>query len=187
VFAVRSKYFLYYAAILQACQTLLCSRVTNEAETGICQRPQSASRSLRILVLGAGHGRLVTLALAAAREASGGELPIMIEALDANPQAIIFLRKHFCNQPEVTVHDPICINGPLSGPSENEAGEKIQGLADKLTTASSSVAGLERRCDLIVSEVFGSFGDNEFLPEIAAEAAAFFASPRALCIPCSYQ
>ena len=47
----------------------------------------ASTSPLRILVLGAGHGRLVTLSLEAAREASQGTWLFSVEVLDANPEA----------------------------------------------------------------------------------------------------
>jgi hypothetical protein len=81
-------------------------------------------------------------------------------------QAIDFLRTAFRNQRSVTVHDAVVIGANAPMPP--------------------SVLRLKAACDLVISEVFGSFGDNEFLPEICAEAA-FFACTRAVFIPASWE
>ena len=76
-----AKYFLYYAAIKAACRQLQGDGGASLPD----DMPQPPP--LRILVLGAGHGRLVTLSLEAAREASQGTWPFSVEVLDANPEA----------------------------------------------------------------------------------------------------
>ena len=146
-----SKYFLYFAAIRAACRELAGARQTI---------PQD---QLRMMVLGAGHGRLVNLCLEAGAEEWGAA--VSVEVLDANSEAIHFLRKCFSDDSRVTVRDAVCING---------------------ATARPEVEFLKGSCDLIVTEVFGSFGDNEFLPEIASEAS-MFGKPRCIFIPCSFQ
>jgi hypothetical protein len=118
------------------------------------------------------------LSLEAAREASQGKVPITVEAVDANAEAITFLRTMFRNQNEVTVHEAAVIGAEKLPSSNRDTG------APELQP--SSLAKLQAKCDIIVSEVFGSFGDNEFLPEITAEAS-FFASSRAIFIPSSWQ
>ena len=75
-----AKYFLYYAAIKAACRQL-------QGDGGAWLQDDASTSPLRILVLGAGHGRLVTLSLEAAREASQGTWPFSVEVLDANPEA----------------------------------------------------------------------------------------------------
>jgi len=145
-----SKYFLYFAAIRAACRELAAARETIQQE-------------LRMMVLGAGHGRLVNLCLEAGAEVWGPALSV--EVLDANAEAVDFLRKCFADNSRVAVRDAVCINGAAASPE---------------------VAFLKGSCDLIVTEVFGSFGDNEFLPEIASEAS-LFGKPRCIFIPCSFQ
>ena len=155
----RAKYFLYFAAILAACRQKL----------GEVQDDTPRETPPAILVLGAGHGRLVTLALEAAREALQGmpcSAPFSVEVLDANPEAIAFLRSAFRHRRDVTVHEAVLVGASAPKPP--------------------SVLRLRTACDIVVSEVFGSFGDNEFLPEISAEAA-FFARPRAIIIPASWE
>ena len=75
-----AKYFLYYAAIKAACRQL-------QGDGGAWLQDDDSTSPLRILVLGAGHGRLVTLSLEAAREASQGTWLFSVEVLDANPEA----------------------------------------------------------------------------------------------------
>ena len=118
------------------------------------------------------------LSLEAAREASHGEVPITVEAVDANPEAITFLRNMFRDESEVTVHESAVIGAEKLQSSDQDTG------APELQPP--SLANLQAKCDIIVSEVFGSFGDNEFLPEITAEAS-YFASSRAIFIPSSWQ
>jgi hypothetical protein len=187
-----SKYFLYYAAIrtcprapllrvparlavLRRVRAFSCIRtpVTGAACYEIAARSRQMTdpdREVKIMVLGAGHGRLVTLCKEAAAEVwQAPGLParaFSIEVLDANSEAVRFLRRCFRCESRVTVHSAVCING--ANPVWRD-----------------KVALLRESCDLIVSEVLGSFGDNEFLPEIAAESA-FFARPDALFIPCSF-
>ena len=151
-----AKYWLYYSAIRKAMHRII----------------EEGARSVKILVLGCGFGRLVTLALDASRT-SFAERGLMLEgsievhACDANETAVCFCRKQFAENPAVRIHDPFCMVTPGC--------VKLwpKSIQDK------------RGCfHLIVSEVLGSFGDSEFLPEISFAAMASFAKPEgAIMIP----
>lgn len=59
--ACRSKYLLYFAALRKACRHLAQRRASQQTSATASQR--AINEPLTILVLGAGHGRLVTLAI----------------------------------------------------------------------------------------------------------------------------
>ena len=133
-----SKYFLYYAAIrtcprsallrvparlavLRRVRAFSCirTRVSGAACYEIAARAPhrqmtDPEREAKIMVLGAGHGRLVTLCKEAAAEVwQAPGLParaFSIEVLDANSEAVGFLRQCFRCESRVTVHNAVCIN-----------------------------------------------------------------------------
>ncbi|EEC19676.1 Shk1 kinase-binding protein (Skb1), putative, partial [Ixodes scapularis] len=108
------------------------------------------------MVLGAGRGPLVRAALNAAETA---DQKIKIYAIEKNPNAVLTL---------------------LS------LKEKI--WKDKVTVVSCDMREYEPpdKADIVVSELLGSFGDNELAPE-CLDGAQRFLKDDGISIPCSYQ
>jgi len=120
---------------------------------------------LTCLVLGAGLGRLVTYCLDAANQC--GVAMVTVHVIDANPMAVEFLRKTFKDKSDhVIVHDPLTVY-PLMGVAELPA----------------DLQAIHRSCDLVVSELLGCFGDDEFLPELTNTIARLFLTLNGMVIP----
>lgn len=123
------------------------------------------SSSLTCLVLGAGLGRLVTYCLDAANHC--GVTMVTVHVVDANPLAVEFLKKSFENNHDhVIVHDPVTIY-PLMG-------------VDQLP---ADLQAIHRSCDLVVSELLGCLGDDEFLPELTHAICQLFLTNDGIVIP----
>ena len=122
---------------------------------------QVDTTSVRLMVLGAGRGPLVRAALKAA-EQSGRKLK-KVYAVEKNPNAVVTL----LDQKETIWGDQVeVISGDMREWKPSDDAEDI-------------------RADIIVSELLGSFGDNELSPECLYSAENLF-KPDAISIPTSY-
>ncbi|KAK1867499.1 hypothetical protein I4F81_010006 [Pyropia yezoensis] len=111
-----------------------------------------------VMVLGAGRGPLVRATL---RASASSRIPVRVVAVEKNPNAIVTLR-----------------NAALDDP----AWSCVTVVSGDMRCASSSTTA---RADIVVSELLGSFGDNELSPECLDGAAALL-KPDVISIPASY-
>lgn len=102
--------------------------------------PSRASEDIRIVVVGAGRGPLVLRALAAAVTV-GNPSRVKVTAVEKNPNAIICLHE---------LH------------ATHAWGDRVTIHAADMRLWDRSRHGA---CDILVSELLGSFGDNELSPE----------------------
>ncbi|GAB4854081.1 Protein arginine N-methyltransferase 5 [Ancistrocladus abbreviatus] len=109
-----------------------------------------------LMVVGAGRGPLVRASLQAAEE-TGRKLKIY--AVEKNPNAV------------VTLHSLV----------------KLEGWETSVTIVSSDMRCWDapEKADILVSELLGSFGDNELSPE-CLDGAQRFLKPDGISIPSSY-
>ncbi|KAK3152116.1 hypothetical protein QOZ80_2BG0154630 [Eleusine coracana subsp. coracana] len=109
-----------------------------------------------LMVVGAGRGPLVRASLQAAEE-TGRKLKVY--AVEKNPNAVI------------TIHSLI----------------KLEGWESMVTIISSDMRCWDapEKADILVSELLGSFGDNELSPE-CLDGAQRFLKPDGISIPSSY-
>lgn len=109
-----------------------------------------------LMVVGAGRGPLVRASLQAAEE-TGRKLKVY--AVEKNSNAV------------VTLHSLI----------------KLEGWENVVTIISSDMRGWDapEKADILVSELLGSFGDNELSPE-CLDGAQRFLKPDGVSIPSSY-
>ncbi|KAF8685978.1 hypothetical protein HU200_043904 [Digitaria exilis] len=109
-----------------------------------------------LMVVGAGRGPLVRASLQAAEE-TGRKLKVY--AVEKNPNAVI------------TLHSLI----------------KLEGWENLVTVISSDMRCWDapEKADILVSELLGSFGDNELSPE-CLDGAQRFLKPDGISIPSSY-
>ena len=99
------------------------------------------------------------------------KLDVSILCLEANPTAVAHLRQRFAHEERVTV-----LEGTLEPWCEEaELEERFAGLSPFL-----------HGTDLVVTELLGCFGDNEFMPELLGAVRRLFLTPGALSIPASY-
>jgi protein arginine N-methyltransferase 5 len=112
-----------------------------------------------VMYFGAGRGPLIRRALTAARRA-GVYDQVRVIALDKNPNAIVTLRNMIIDEQ----------------------------LGDKVTLFSGDMRKIdskELQGDILVSELLGSFGDNELSPECLIPTEKFL-KPGGIYIPWSY-
>lgn len=116
----------------------------------------ASSTTLVLMVVGAGRGPLVRASLQAAKEAGR---KLRVYAVEKNPNAV------------VTLHSLI----------------KIEGWQGSVTVVSSDMRqwNAPEQADILVSELLGSFGDNELSPECLDGAQRFLKS-NGISIPSSY-
>eukprot|EP00440_Ansanella_granifera_P057927 gb/GFBE01062794.1/.p1 GENE.gb/GFBE01062794.1/~~gb/GFBE01062794.1/.p1 ORF type:complete len:641 (+),score=91.35 gb/GFBE01062794.1/:1-1923(+) len=109
-----------------------------------------------VMVLGAGRGPLVAASIRASRRA---EVEVSIWAVDKNPHAVHALRHR----------------------------RRVEDGWDCVQVVASDMRDWQapRKADVIVSELLGSFGDNELSPECIDGAQRFLAE-NGVCIPQSY-
>ncbi|EEC15894.1 Shk1 kinase-binding protein (Skb1), putative, partial [Ixodes scapularis] len=109
-----------------------------------------------LMVVGAGRGPLVRAALSAAELA---HQKVKVYAIEKNPNAVLTL---------------------LS--------QKEEVWQDRVTVVSCDMREFEapEKADILVSELLGSFGDNELSPE-CLDGAQRFLKEDGISIPCSYQ
>lgn len=115
-------------------------------------------------MLGAGLGRLVTYCLDAANQCG---VNVTVHVVDANPVAVEFLKKSFeSSRDHVIIHNPVTIY-PLMGVAQLPA----------------ELQAIHRSCDLVVSELLGCLGDDEFLPELTHAIRRLFLTDDGIVIP----
>lgn len=123
--------------------------------------------SIHVFVVGAGRGPLVDCALGAYQSLSQRPAKILVVAVEKNPSAVVYLRSkvHF---------------------DEKWRAAGVQILQQDLRNLSLADTN-NNHCDIVVSELLGSFADNELSPECLD---AFFASnvcrPDTISIPQRY-
>jgi len=110
---------------------------------------------LAAIVVGAGRGPLVAAVRSAAARASAD---VRIWAVEKNPNAVITLRHR----------------------SQLEGWANVEVIGEDMRFWSAP-----QKADLVVSELLGSFGDNELSPE-CLDGAQRFLAPDGVCIPCRY-
>ena len=110
-----------------------------------------------VMVLGAGRGPLVAASLAAAAEAGRA---VRVYALDKNQNAVVTLRNRCRNEPLWAQHVTV--------------------VAGDMRAWAAPIAA-----DIIVSELLGSWGDNELSPE-CLDGAMRYLKPGGVSIPSYY-
>ena len=159
-----AKYLLYHAAI-DAAAASIASKISAAGAPAV----------LRMVVVGAGGGRLVESCVAACH--AHGAPGSSVLALDANPLAVTMNRARFeknrlssdsvgTQQPDVSVvvADAFTLMPSTGGQQQGEA-------------APVEAAPFVGRCHIAVAELLGSFGCNEFLPELMSTMASTFLIP----------
>ena len=139
----------------------------------------STSGAVVIAVAGSGRGPLVTRALRAS-EATG--VPVEVWAVEKNPNAYVLLQRHsednWGGVVNVVKSDMRAWKGPLrsiTGP-----------IGQAITTAASLAASPYGKVDILVSELLGSFADNELSPECLDGVQHVLAPQYGISIPSSY-
>ena len=186
-----AKYDLYYQAIAQALRDW---RDQGKSTSGPDGR-------VVVAVVGAGRGPLVTKALLA----SGSEnVPIDMWAVEKNPNAFVLLQRHNEETWDSCVNlvnsDMRSWKGPLrkaatpplgySGlwpPPRDQDGDGIFSQTQSSTAAHSTAQAAQHgRIDILISELLGSFADNELSPECLDGILPLLNPVHGISIPASY-
>ena len=136
-----------------------------------------------IAVVGAGRGPLVTRALRAS-EAEGVDIELW--ALEKNPNACVILERHnqthWQNRVNIVRSDMRSWKGPFR--EAIRTGQDNEELAPGPPT--NRLPGMYTPIDILVSELLGSFADNELSPECLDGILPLLNPSYGLSIPCSY-
>lgn len=144
------------------------------------QKPTSSpSGAVVIAVAGSGRGPLVTRAIKASQTTS---VAVEIWAVEKNPNAYVLLQRH--NEEDwggvvnIVKSDMRAWKGPLL----NTGGP----IGQAITTTLSAPASPYGKVDILVSELLGSFADNELSPECLDGVQHVLAPEYGISIPSSY-
>jgi protein arginine N-methyltransferase 5 len=143
------KYEWYKRATAEALKDLHAARVND-------------GKPIVVAIVGAGRGPLVTRALQASKET---QIPIRCFAVEKNPNAHVLLQRRNTRDPlwnkSVTVvqSDMRSWRGPLSLPASHGQ------TSASSTSSASPQAQSYGKVDILISELLGSFADNELSPE----------------------
>ena len=163
------KYDNYELAIVQA--------LTDWAEQ---HKPTSSSNgAVVIAVAGSGRGPLVTRALRASQTTG---VPVEVWAVEKNPNAYVLLQRHneldWGGVVNIVKSDMRAWKGPLRS--------SIGPIGQAITTTVSAPASPYGKVDILVSELLGSFADNELSPECLDGVQHVLAPQYGISIPSSY-
>jgi len=127
------------------------------AITDLVPEEEKDTKVLTVMVVGAGRGPLVKAAITASKNA---QRKIKVFAVEKNPNAVVTLQ-----------HRKI-----------EEWGDMVEVISSDMREWSPPE---EDHADILVSELLGSFGDNELSPE-CLDGAQKFLKPTGVSIPTSY-
>lgn len=131
-------------------------------------KPTSEEGVVVIAVAGSGRGPLVTRALKAA-ETTG--VAVKVWALEKNPNAYVYLLRN-----NETVWD-----GKV-----NVVKTDMRAWKGPLISDSPETGPVYGKIDILISELLGSFGDNELSPECLDGIQHVLSKPHGISIPSSY-
>ncbi|WEW60933.1 arginine N-methyltransferase [Emydomyces testavorans] len=141
--------------------------------------PSSPDGRVVIAVVGAGRGPLVTRAIRASVEAG---VDIEIWAIEKNQNAFVHLQRQnesvWAGSINLVSSDMRSWRGPHRTGSQKTEGDKSPSPDDSSIT--------RYPVDILVSELLGSFGDNELSPECLDGATALLNPTHGISIPKSY-
>ena len=148
------KYERYEAALAKAFADIRAERTTGTAM--VAGDDGSSCNAIVVTVVGAGRGPLVAAALSAAKTAG---VVVKVYAVEKNANAVVTLRNRVVSESwdNVTV---------VPGDMRSAAGHPRE------------------QADVLVSELLGSWGDNELSPE-CLDGAMSTMKAGGICIPCS--
>ena len=153
-----------------------------------------------VAVVGAGRGPLVTRALKAAESAG---VDIDMWALEKNPNAYVLLQRHndsiWNRRVNLVKSDMRTWRGPMREDNTKRLSQMLNqsqasdptytGSADTDSTyllATAARKATHYKIDIIVSELLGSFGDNELSPECLDGVQHLLNPTHGISIPTSY-
>lgn len=144
-----------------------------------------------VAVVGAGRGPLVTRALKASEDV---DVEIDMWALEKNPNAFVLLQRHnettWANRVNLVKSDMRSWCGPVR--STNATGRVYNTEEDEASGEESNASILTPstptpyKIDILISELLGSFGDNELSPECLDGVHHLLNPVHGISIPASY-
>lgn len=141
------------------------------------------NNTIVVAVVGAGRGPLVTRALRASEAAKVG---IELWAVEKNPNACVLLERHnehdWHNRVNLVRSDMRSWKGPLR--EAVPSGDSPYGFSPGLPT--TQLPGIYTPIDILVSELLGSFADNELSPECLDGILPLLNPSHGISIPHSY-
>ncbi|RFU34581.1 hypothetical protein B7463_g1783, partial [Scytalidium lignicola] len=162
------KYDWYERAIAQALSDWSSQQKPTSSTTG----------AVVIAVTGAGRGPLVTRALQAS-EITG--VKVEVWAVEKNPNAYVLLQKHNEEDWAGVVNVVKSDMRAWKGPSRQDTNGPAQAIG-----VSQPPGGMYGKVDIIMSELLGSFADNELSPECLDGVQHVLAPEYGISIPSSY-
>ncbi|CCU82644.1 protein arginine N-methyltransferase HSL7 [Blumeria hordei DH14] len=137
------------------------------------------NKTIVVAVVGAGRGPLVSRALAASR-ATG--TPIELWAIEKNPNAFVLLQRHNMEDWGGVVNIVKSDMRAWKGP------HRFLNIPDEInnTSIEPSISFSYGKVDILVSELLGSFADNELSPECLDGVQHVLAPGYGISIPSSY-
>ncbi|KAL8992885.1 MAG: hypothetical protein Q9188_007475, partial [Gyalolechia gomerana] len=164
------KYDLYEQAIRKA--------LIDWAHQG--KSVSSPAGKLVVAVVGAGRGPLVTRALRASEDAG---MKIELWAVEKNPNAFVLLQRHnelsWQNQVHLVQSDMRSWKGPSSTSPPTHLHQQQQKRHQSSQTTHHAI-------DILISELLGSFADNELSPECLDGITPLLNPIHGISIPASY-
>lgn len=151
------KYDQYEAAVIEAL-----------SEWKELDLPTSKDGAVVIAVAGSGRGPLVTRALKAAEYTN---VNVEVWAVEKNPNAYVYLLRQ---------------NQTLWGGKVNVVKTDMRAWKGPVVSHSSDTGPVHGKVDILISELLGSFGDNELSPECLDGIQHVLAKPHGISIPHSY-
>lgn len=131
-------------------------------------KPTSKEGKVVIAVAGSGRGPLVTRALKAAEYA---DVPVEVWAVEKNPNAYVYLLRQ---------------NATVWGGKVNVVKTDMRAWKGPIVEQSAETGAVHGKVDILISELLGSFGDNELSPECLDGIQHVLAKPHGISIPSSY-
>ena len=144
-----------------------------------CKPTSSPTGAVVIAVAGSGRGPLVTRSLKASQTTG---IPVEVWALEKNPNAYVLLQRHNEEEWGGVVHVVKSDMRAWNGPLRNATGPIGQAITTSLITPASPFG----KVDILVSELLGSFADNELSPECLDGVQHVLAPIFGISIPSSY-
>ncbi|KAI0804864.1 methyltransferase-like protein [Xylaria sp. FL0064] len=132
------------------------------------KKPTSSPDGVVIAVAGSGRGPLVTRALRAS-ETTG--VPVKVWAVEKNPNAYVYLLRQ---------------NQTVWGGRVTVVKTDMRAWKGPVTSSPESATVVHGKVDILVSELLGSFGDNELSPECLDGIQHVLAPEHGISIPSSY-
>lgn len=131
-------------------------------------KPTSKEGVVVVAVAGSGRGPLVTRALQAS-EFTG--VPVEVWAVEKNPNAYVYL-----------LHQ----NETVWGGKVHVVKTDMRAWKGPIISTSAETGPVYGKVDILISELLGSFGDNELSPECLDGIQHVMAKPHGISIPSSY-